>query len=345
MLTLAVISALVPLGVLGFWWVYLSVDERNVWSIGIYTANGQGLGRLVPHPAARQPALAAADVHDVNALGVADPFMLRRDGRWHLFFEVINRKTQRGEIGYASSADGLEWRYERIVLREPFHISYPHVFEADEACYMIPETRRAHAVRLYRATSFPHEWRFVGELLVGDYRDASIIWREGYWWLFALRGRCELTLHRAERLQGPWVEHPRSPLAVGELRRMRPGGRILDDRGRVLRFSQDGERGYGVAVRAFEVTALGVSDYAERELSESPILEASGSGWNADGMHHVDLVRTDAGRWLAAVDGKRVARCFKGRKGARRMLNALHVSRERRARPAMPPRTEFGDRR
>jgi hypothetical protein len=36
---------------------------------------------------------------------------------------------QEGEIGLATSEDGLKWDYKQVVLNEPFHLSYPYVFE------------------------------------------------------------------------------------------------------------------------------------------------------------------------------------------------------------------------
>jgi len=318
------------LAVLAVWWIAWSIDERSLWSVSVYRSDGTDPERLEPHPGARQPALTIADVTDVDAAAVADPFVVREGGRWYLFVEVVDRATWRGAIGLATSGDGLEWRYERIVLREPFHVSYPYVFAHRGEHYMIPETRRANAVRLYRAEAFPYRWRLERELLHGDYRDASILFRAGRWWLFALRERRELTLHAADRLEGPWTEHPRSPLAVGDPRLVRPGGRVTVVGSRLLRFSQDGEGDYGRAVRAFEILTLDASRYEERELSGSPILAASGNAWNADGMHHVDLHDGGADGLLAYVDGKRVVRCFRGRKGARRIVGALRAPFQQR---------------
>ena len=39
-----------------------------------------------------------------------------------------------------------------IVLAEPFHLSYPYVFEWQGSHYMIPESGAAKSVRLYRAS-------------------------------------------------------------------------------------------------------------------------------------------------------------------------------------------------
>jgi len=38
--------------------------------------------------------------------------------------------------------------------------------------------------------------------------------------------------------------------------------------------------------------------------SETPIVTRSGKGWNAAGMHHVDLHKIED-KWIGAVDGKK----------------------------------------
>ena len=273
---------------------------RNKWAIGIYV--GPSPLALAPAQVA-QPVLTARDVTDVPGQCVADPFLLRRGEVWYLFFEVLNSATGRGEIAYATSRDGFTWTYGAVVLREPFHLSYPQVFAWEDEIYMIPETRQDKSVRLYRAEAFPDRWLYVCTLLRGWFADATILRHQDRWWLFAQRGLDELSLFYSEELIGPWRGHPLNPLWPGNRRRTRPGGRMLVHEGRVLRFAQDGWPSYGSRLCVFAVDRLSESEYAEHELEESPILRASGSGWNAVAMHHIDAVLLDDGRWLAAVDG------------------------------------------
>ena len=69
-----------------------------------------------------------------------------------MFFEIWNWQKKQGEIGLASAADLRgPWHYERVVLVEDFHLSYPCVIEADGQRYMVPESHDAGGVRLYRA--------------------------------------------------------------------------------------------------------------------------------------------------------------------------------------------------
>jgi hypothetical protein len=273
---------------------------RNKWAIGIYA----GASPFALSPAdVSQPVIGARDVSDVPGQSVADPFLLRHGTLWYLFFEVLNSATGRGEIAYATSRDCLMWAYGAVVLREPFHLSYPQVFAWDGEIYMIPETRQARSVRLYRAENLPDRWRCIDTLLHGWFADATILRHRERWWIFAQRGLDELRLFSSKELAGPWQEHPASPLWPGNRRRTRPGGRMLVYEERLLRFAQDGWPSYGSLLRVFEISRLSESEYAEHELPESPILRATGSGWNAVGMHHIDAVPLDDGRWLAAVDG------------------------------------------
>ena len=138
------------------------------WSIAMYA--GESPLRLGPAAGASNPVISAGSVTDVPARFVADPFMVKVDGLWHMFFEVLNNQPNRGEIGRATSRDGLAWQYERIVLKEPFHLSYPYVFRWKDDFYMTPETLGANAVRLYRAVRFPDEWEYVKDMVPGRAR-------------------------------------------------------------------------------------------------------------------------------------------------------------------------------
>ena len=272
-----------------------------MWSISIY--RGDSLFRL--EPANAGPVLTKDSVTDVPAEFVADPFMLRHDGAWHMFFEVMNAETNRGEIGLATSDDGLDWTYQQIVLKEPFHLSYPYVFKFQNEYLMIPETLSANAVGLYAAQDFPCRWWRIADLLDGQFADPTIFHYKDRWWMFACSTPYQhdtLRLYFASALTGPWTEHPQSPIINGDKRRARPAGRILEFDNKLFRFAQDCVPQYGSCVRTFEILKLTPTTYTEVEIGHGPVLNASGNGWNAAGMHHIDAQQHD-GQWLACVDG------------------------------------------
>jgi len=279
-------------------------QARSSWAIGIY--EGPSPLALAPAAGIHNPVLTAADAVDVDAGFVADPFLVPHDGGWYLFFEIKLRRAGKGVIALAESRDGHAWRYRGIVLHEPFHLSYPYVFRWREAWYMVPESAPAGQVRLYRGSPFPHCWSLAAVLLERPCVDASILRRDGrfFMWACTTPGRHErLELFHAEELVGPWHPHPQNPLVAADARRARPAGKPFRWQGRLLRPVQDCHPWYGRQVRLFEVLELSTGGYREREVEESPILRPAASGWNRDAMHHVDVHRLAGGRWLAAVDG------------------------------------------
>jgi len=271
------------------------------WSIAIY--QGASPKHLEPMPNTPLPAIKATQITGFEAEFVADPFMLYRNGSWHLYFEIMNNETDKGEIGYATSTNLIDWEYQGIALKESFHLSYPMVFEWNDELFMVPETRSVGEVRLYKAPSCNGPWEKVAVLLEGDYADATLFHHNGSWWMFALHGKEDLHLFYADDLKGQWTLHPHAPIVENSKRIARPSGRIIQEDGRLYRIAQDGIPHYGSRVRMLEILTLDRENYEEREIEESPILQASREGWNAIGMHHIDAHQLADGSWVACVDG------------------------------------------
>jgi hypothetical protein len=228
-----------------------------------------------------------------------------------MFFEVVNDRNKKGEIGLATSRNGLRWDYRQIVLEEQFHLSYPYVFQWEDEVFMVPETCLQNSVRLYRAESFPWKWSYVTNLITGkDFVDSSLVRFHEKWWLFTSTGKAprradDLHIFYADDLLGRWEEHPRSPIVKGNPAIARPGGRMLVLGDTVIRYAQDCAVTYGRQVRSFEITALNTHDYAERPVSEEPILRPNTGRWSDMGMHHIDPHLMEDGSWFACVDGWR----------------------------------------
>ena len=279
-------------------------QDRRVWAIGIYT--GDSPLSLTPQSVTENPIITCRNLTDIEAEFVADPFMIEEQGRWFLFFEALNRATSRGEIGLAVSTDCFHWDYRQIVLKEPFHLSYPYVFNWKGDFYMIPETLGANSISLYKARGFPTHWELAGRLMEGTHADPSIFHFDHRWWMFtcsAPHAHDTLNLYFADDLMGPWHEHPGSPLYKNDKSRARPGGRVTKWGGRLIRFAQDCYPRYGTQLRAFEITELTTSSFREEEAAESPVLLRAAHGWNSAGMHHADPHLTVRGDWIACVDG------------------------------------------
>jgi hypothetical protein len=280
-------------------------EKQQLYSIGIFT--GKSPFELIPPPNNLNPVLTRNDIIDVKALFVADPFMIKVENIWYMFFEIYNGSNGKGEIGSARSPDGLKWAYDSVVLEEPFHLSYPYVFSWEDEIYMIPEAGSSLSIRIYKAKNFPLAWEFIGTLLSGQqFLDSSIIFYDNLWWLFTEAGGSfrfdTLRLFFADNLHGKWTEHPQSPVIKGNPHIARPAGRINIYEGKLVRYTQDCYPRYGTQVRAFQIE-ISKKNYQETEALDRPILVPSKNGWNADGMHHIDAHSLHTGEWLACVDG------------------------------------------
>jgi len=117
-----------------------------------------------------------------------------------------------------------------------------------------------------------------------------------------MQGNETLRLYYANHLKGEWTEHPLSPIVEGDKDIARPGGRPLVIEGSLYRLGQDCYPTYGLSVSAFQITGLSRTTYREKMI-DPPIVEATSTGWSAEGMHHVDALLIGEENWLAAVDG------------------------------------------
>lgn len=280
-------------------------ESGDQWSIGILC--GPDPLSLAEHPAFANPRFSVADIPGDDYIMVADPFLVEDAGRWLLFFEMLNRRTRLGEIGMADSDDGWHWSYRGQVLEEAFHLSYPQVFRHGSDYFMIPESRAAREVRLYRALEFPLRWTLERVLFTGNYSDPSILRWNDRWWILATRHPRRLEIWSADELHGTWRPHPRNPIYRYHKSAARGGGRPVVAEGRILRFAQDARQGYGSALRAFAIDVLDEEHFREHPVEPDPFLAAHGNGWARAGMHHCAPVQLASGDWMAAVDGSGIS--------------------------------------
>lgn len=288
-------------------WVNSDVD----WSISIY--EGNNFLDLQPISAIKNPAISRKDVTDAFTEFVADPFIVKVQDEWLMFFEIFNIKKNRGEISFARSKDGYSWDYQHVILSENFHLSYPYVFEFESNWYMIPESCEANSVRLYKAKKFPDQWEFVSEILIGErFVDSSILNFEGVWWLFvgvepAEGGACNmLKLYYADHLLGEWIEHPMSPIVSNNSDISRPAGRMRQIGDRPIRFAQDCTVRYGYNVSAIRIESLTKHHYVEEKIQHDLdyLFELGTMPHNKVGMHHLDFIVSNDSRCKACVDSR-----------------------------------------
>lgn len=204
----------------------------------------------------------------------ADPFLAKMESKTYLFFEEFVRKTELGRISCTEVRPDGSIGKPRTVLERPYHLSYPFIFEHRGGFYMIPETSQNQTIEVYRCARIPDQWEYHKTIMQGVRAvDATLVEHEGLWWMFvnvAEDGgstRDELHLfYSDDPLSGDWALHSMNPV-ISDVRRARPGGRILFRNGGLVRPSQDSSLRYGYALNLNRITKLTKDEY-EEELIE-----------------------------------------------------------------------------
>ncbi len=284
------------------------IPGRDIWRIGLVEAAIGDVARNGFPPDA--PICWLAEEGGLKFL--ADPFGLWRDGRLHLFAEAYDYRTRKGVIEALELGPDFSPVRRAVVLEEPWHLSYPQVFEADGEVWMLPEAHRSGMLTLYRAAEFPRVWEPVVRLpLDTPAIDATPFRYDGLWWLAYSptgpqrwkQGRLHLAF--AETLTGPWRLHPGNPVRIDRAS-SRPGGTVWIEDGLPRLPVQDCTRTYGGGLRRLTILKLTPNSF-EAEAS-APVDLPSGVGRYRHGLHTLsacgpvtlfDVKRIDRSLWPA----------------------------------------------
>ncbi len=176
----------------------------------------------------------------------ADPIVFEHQGKTYIFAELYEYAKRRGMIG-VSELRGDRFTPWKPVIQEPFHMSYPFVFEQEGTVYMLPETSEAKEVILYRAVEFPFKWERC-KVIKSDvaWVDTTLFPVETGYLGFTEddEKKCDLRLlfDRQMNLQSEEILHNR-PFG-----RYRMAGKLFVDGEDHVCVCQDCGEGYGVAL-------------------------------------------------------------------------------------------------
>ncbi|MGE5086249.1 MAG: hypothetical protein ACM3MG_08105, partial [Bacillota bacterium] len=200
----------------------------------------------------------------------ADPFVITKNGHHYCFVEEFDFKTALGHISV------FELTNEKAlplgaVLKEPFHLSFPYLFEYENELYMCPETSGANEIRIYKCMEFPLKWTYEKTLMKNIAAvDSMIFKKDEKWWMLTnidplqKKDHCtELCAFYADSpLSDSWTSHPGNPLVIDPLK-ARNAGLVRKDQN-LFRIAQEQSFGvYGAASRIHQITRLSETEYTE----------------------------------------------------------------------------------
>jgi len=203
----------------------------------------------------------------------ADPFIVKFDDMYYLFFEELIYKENKGTISCIKLLKDGSHSTPIEVLNKEFHLSYPFIFKFQNKLYMIPETLENKAIDLYECKKFPEKWNFKFTLLNNIQAvDSTILFHDNLFWLF-----CNIKSNKTKTtwdelhlfytndfLNNEFQSHPMNPI-VSSRKYSRPAGNIFMDNGRLIRPAQNCTKHYGYGIEFREIIKLSQTDYLEKK--------------------------------------------------------------------------------
>jgi hypothetical protein len=200
---------------------------------------------------------------------LADAFYLDPDGQ-EIVCERMAKGASFGDIAYFKSRRTVS---SSVLGASHRHFSYPCVVHSGDRIFLLPEVADWSApflVELDPVSGSAGEQVPIRGLEKERLLDPTLVVRDDRFWLFAspaqrYRQLDTLLLFVADRIEGPYEPHPMNPIVLDPAC-ARPGGRVQEIDGQLLRFGQDNSRGYGAGLSVAQIETLTPDIYHERPL-------------------------------------------------------------------------------
>lgn len=204
---------------------------------------------------------------------LADPFVINVENKNYCLAEEYNFNSGKGII-VAYEIEGKNSKRIGKVIEEPFHMSFPFLFQFQERIFMLPETSENNDIRIYESVKFPNVWK-LNQVVMKDVSaaDSMIFNFQNKWWLLSNINpeqgpdKCsELCIYSSDDpLSGQWEPHQQNPVIVNS-DKARNGGILFRDN-KIYRVSQKQTFGrYGGEFTINEIIKLSKMEFLEKEI-------------------------------------------------------------------------------
>ncbi len=244
---------------------------RQHWNIGVIHADAATVAGLNGLEAQDRALRSTNWMPELTGRFLADPFpRVHTDGSVEILCEDLTWNVGRGEIAVVPYREGRFGRPAPL-LRTPFHLSYPFIYEHAEPATFFPEHSAAGDLSIYHAppdgTARRLRTIFNGLPVI----DPTFLWHAGEHWLFCTHPGAgenrDLHIYRAATIDGPWHAHSANPVKR-DFMGARPAGQFIEHAGATYRVGQDCADSYGRGIIVFRVVELGADRYVEERVAE-----------------------------------------------------------------------------
>lgn len=231
---------------------------------------------------------------------LADPFLLYDKGIYYLFFE--HQAKGNANIGLLKSTDGKNYKYVAEVLDEPFHLSFPQVFKYKKKYYMLPETKQAGHVLLYKTDNFPFDWKISDTLIKNvKLKDPALLLSDSLNLISASDDDLTQHVYTADSLKGKWAISSNFTPRKGD--ETRAGGNFFFYESKWYIPFQNNKNGYGTGVSLYELNISNNEIYFKRKIKDY-LTKSDSIKWFNRGMHHLNISKIGKSYYIV-YDGDR----------------------------------------
>ena len=183
----------------------------------------------------------------------ADPFVFKYNGETYIFAELYDYILARGCLGYCKWQGDHFGKWKKVIS-EPYHLSYPCIFEKDDGIYIMPESGADRSLYCYKAIRFPDQWKRMPilrkDVVLGD--TTPFTWNDhDYAFSYDVENTQSYYLKLLD-LENPKKDCDFKKLELQEMRR--PAGKIFQHKGRWIRPAQNCTHSYGEGLVFYEFT-------------------------------------------------------------------------------------------
>lgn len=212
--------------------------------------------------------------HNYHDRFFADPFILSvTDDVIKVLVEDFPYYDKRGMISLLTvDRKNYQLLDRKVVLKQPFHMSYPFIFEKENGVIWIaPEASKSGCLYRYTMNAETEMLENQCVLMADPLLDSTIIKYEGKYWLFSTKRGAEsnsaLYVYYSETAEGPWKSHEMNPV-VRSSSMARPAGNMVEIDGILYRVCQECSESYGMFINVSKVKVLKVDEYEEEFVKE-----------------------------------------------------------------------------
>lgn len=214
-------------------------------------------------------------------LWYADPFSVKDKDKYFIFCEVFDYFTGLGSIGVFQYIDGKMGKVKQII-KEPFHMSYPHVFRHGVEYYMIPETSAINQIRLYKAIEFPLKWK-LDAILAEDIKavDNTILSMKDCDYVFSYdisSSESKLIINLLD-IDKKCLIPVNGNSIIDNTKTLRPAGRFIREGSKIIRPAQYNTSYYGEKIIFYEVDTLPSEGFTEKQINSFTIEDIKNKGF------------------------------------------------------------------